>query len=59
MAEGLLNWALDPEPSLAPGVPSPAKVVTRPADVILRIQLFSVSATYTIPELSTAVAEGL
>ena len=41
------------------GVPGlPARVVTTPAGVTFRIVWLSVSATYTLPALSTATPEG-
>ena len=45
---GELNVALVPVPSVEPDV-LPAKVVTTPSGVIIRIRLLSVSATYTFP----------
>ena len=55
MPVGKLKRAALPEPSAKPPVPAwPAKVVTVPPDVILRMTLLPESATYTLPAASTA-----
>ena len=46
--------ALVPVPSVDPDE-LPAKVVTTPSDVILRIRLLPRSDTYTVPTESTAI----
>src|ERR1035437_3983975 len=57
--DGPLNCAELPVPSLMPGVPAlPASVVTTPAEVTFRIVELPVSATKTLPALSTATPEG-
>ena len=61
---GLLNKAAVPVASAYPTeatevVPPPANVVTTPAGVILRIQLFPVSNTYAFPVESYTTPEGL
>jgi hypothetical protein len=56
--EGILNFAFVPVPSSDPEVVCPASVVTTPNEVILRMQLLLVSATYTFPYVSTATPEG-
>ena len=49
----------EPNPSLLPAERAkPAMVVTTPVGVILRIVLSSVSATYTLPDVSTATPAG-
>jgi hypothetical protein len=46
-------------PSALPELPAnPANVVTAPPDVIFRIVLLPLSATYTVPLLSTATPLG-
>ena len=49
------NDAAAPVPSARPGVPEPARVVTAPAAVILRIELLSV--TKALPKESIAIAD--
>ena len=59
---GLLKLAAAPVPSCpigSPPIAPPASVVTTPAGVILRILLFIVSATKTVPYWSTAMPWGL
>jgi len=51
---GLLNEAPAPVPSANVRVPFPASVVTTPPGVTLRMRLLYVSATMTLPLLSTA-----
>ena len=46
-------------PLANPATPVPAKVVTSPVAVILRIQLFWLSATYIFPEAAMATPVGL
>ncbi len=54
------NRAALPVPSTLPLSPAtPASVVTTAAGVILRIVWFEVSATYTLPALSTATPVAL
>ena len=53
-----LKLALVPIPSANVAVPLPASVVTL-SDVILRMQLLPLSATYTFPTESTATVLGL
>ena len=54
---GYLNCALVPYPSINPRVP-PAKVLTYTFELIIRIALLSLSATYTLLEF-TAIPCGL
>src|SRR6478609_9888666 len=57
---GKLNRAALPEPSVLPKVSAwPARVVTVPSLVILRMVLLPVSATYRLPLLSQATLRGL
>ena len=58
---GPLNLASSPLLSVVPKSPAidPAIVVTTPALVILLIELFPVSATYTLPFLSNVIPNGL
>src|SRR6476660_3485289 len=50
---GVLNRAAAPVPSVLPVLPAvPARVVTTPADVILRIVWLPSSDTYTVPAAS-------
>ena len=59
IAAGLSKVAAVPMPSAPPDCSGfPAMVVTTPAGVTLRMVLFSVSATYTLPEASTVTSEG-
>src|SRR5437660_206684 len=54
-----LNGAPLPAPSALPALPAnPASVVTAPADVPLRIVWLIVSATQTVPAMSTAKPVG-
>ena len=46
---GTLNVASAPVPFALPAVEEPARVVTRPFGVILRIRLPLASVTYTLP----------
>ena len=55
---GELKVAAVPVASKEPFEPEPANVVTTPADVILRILLLLVSATYKFPELSAVTPYG-
>ena len=55
---GLLKLAATPVPFVEPLTPLPAKVVTIPVGVILRILLLYWSTTNTLPEASTATPEG-
>src|ERR1700726_1459763 len=56
---GALKRAAAPVPSAKPAAPAvPARVVTTPSQEILRIVLFAVSATYTLPRESLAVPDG-
>jgi hypothetical protein len=52
--EGLKNRALAPVASKNPAVDCPARVVTTPPGVTLRMRWFWVSATITLPLASTA-----
>ena len=54
----MVSVALVPVPSLEPDVVLPANVVTTPAEVILRTQLFPPSATYTFPSESSITPRG-
>ena len=56
-----MKLAFVPVPSVDPIVLDklPAKVVTTPADVILRIRLLPRSATYKLPTESNATPAGL
>ena len=56
--EGRKKLAAVPCPSTRPENPEPARVVTFPVGVILRMRLLPVSATYTVPFPSTAAPEG-
>ena len=57
--DGPLNEALEPWPSLLPGTPEPARVVTSLVDkTILRITLLFLSATNKFPKLSKASPYG-
>src|SRR5262245_36714325 len=59
MPLGLLNRAVAPMPSALPFSPQrPARVVTTPLGVTLRMVQFSESATYTLPAPSTATPVG-
>ncbi len=59
MPTGWLNRAADPVPSVVPTLPAvPARVVTTPAEVILRIVALFRSVTNTLPEPSTAMPNG-
>jgi hypothetical protein len=51
---GFLNEAPAPVPSANVFDPLPASVVTTPPDVTLRMRLLLLSATITLPLLSTA-----
>ena len=55
----ILNDALVPVSSVFPYEPLPAKVVTTPSGVILRILKLLESATYTFPLESTAIPRGV
>ncbi len=60
MPEGVLKPALLPKPSAKPPEALPARVLTAPAGVTLRIRLFMRSETYRMPlEASTAMPLGL
>ena len=56
--KGVENFAAVPIPSVKPITPEPANVLTIPEDVIFLILAFSLSATYTFPEPSTATPLG-
>ncbi len=55
---GALNEAAAPVPSVLPRLPEPANVVTTPCELIRRMQWLSVSATNTLPTLSTTSPAG-
>src|SRR5471032_524115 len=57
---GSLKSAALPGPSTKPVAPGvPARVVTAPAAVILRIELLPASATYAVPPASTTIPVGI
>ena len=56
--DGALNLAKMPCPSAMPEAVEPANVLTNPPAVIFRISLFPTSATYILPDLSTAIPDG-
>ena len=59
MPVGLLNVAALPLPSVLPAAPAvPAKVVTSPASVILRIVWLPESVTNRLPAMSTTAPVG-
>jgi hypothetical protein len=55
---GVWKRAAVPVASVVPAVVAPAKVVTTPAGVTLRIALFASSATYSFPAASNAMLLG-
>lgn len=55
---GALNEAAVPVLSVLPALPDPANVVTTPCELIRRMQWLSVSATNTLPLLSTTSPAG-
>ena len=55
---GVLNAAAAPVPFVNAATPEPARVVTTPAGVTLRILLLPESATKTLPEPSMATPHG-
>ena len=57
--KGSLNEAAVPVPLVLPAIPLPAKVLTTPAGVIIRIKLLPKSATKTLPEGSVVIPIGL
>ena len=59
MPDGKLNLAAEPVPSVLPEEPAvPARVVTTPALVILRIVWLLVSTTNTFPAVSAVTSKG-
>ena len=55
---GRIKAADDPIPSIYPADPDPARVLTIPPGVILRIAKFPVSATYIVLSEATAIPVG-
>jgi len=59
MPVGLQKLAKVALPSILPPLAIPAMVVTTPTEVIFRILLLPLSATYKVPEASTVIPKGL
>ena len=55
---GLLNVAVAPDPSENTELADPARVVTKPVGLIMRMRLLLLSATYTFADASTATPLG-